>query len=221
MTLTILLSLIDEGPTDYRFLSNITERVIEQMLLNRNVKATIQWQPIAKEGKDSIEKIVNAAKQAKFCTTLIVHADADKESPATAFNNRVKPGLEAIERCEEVVCRNITVVIPVTETEAWMLADKELLKEEMNTRLSDHDLGLDFPLKQIEEIRDPKQKLIDAINVHRERLSRKKRKRAVEISELYEPISQKIELKKLEVLEAFMVFKSNLTAALRHKNIIQ
>ena len=220
MTFSILLSFIGEGATDNRFIPNIAERLVEELLLEQNKEAIILWQPISKSGNDAASKILSASKQAKYCTTLIVHADADDDSTDVAMAHRIQPGLDAISNFDGDVCENITIVIPVTETEAWMLVDKDLLKEEMNSQLSNQDLGLTYQLSRIETIADPKQKLQDAIHIHRQSLKRRRRRSAVLISELYEPISQRISLQKLEVLSAYNVFKENLITALRNKNIL-
>src|SRR5690606_177391 len=106
MALSVLLSFIGEGTTDNRFIPNIAQRIVEQLLLERNIEATIQWQPINKDGNNAASKILNAAKQARYCTTLIVHADADNESTEAAFTHRIQPGLNEIENCDEDVCDN-------------------------------------------------------------------------------------------------------------------
>lgn len=184
MPLSIVLSFIGEGSTDKRFLPNIAERLIEQLLIEHNVKATIQWQHITKEGNTSTEVIFNAAKQARFCTTLIVHSDADSVSPLEAYNSKIKPALDLIDMGNEI-CKNITIIIPITETEAWLLVDKELLREEINTPLSNQDLGLTYQINRIEGIADPKQILNDAIHAHHQSLTKKRRRSAVTVSELY------------------------------------
>jgi hypothetical protein len=221
MPLSIILSFIGEGTTDNRFLPNIAERMIEQLLLEQNVQAIIQWQTIVKRGQDSEEIILNAALQAKYCTTLIIHADADGINPRDAYVHKLEPGLNKISECSDsIVCKNISVVIPITETEAWMLVDKELLKDEMNTSLSNNDLELTYLQKRIEKIANPKEKIENAIRLHHQHLPRKRRRSAVSLPELYEPISQKIELKKLEILNTYITFKSNIIVALRNRNIL-
>jgi hypothetical protein len=220
MPYSIVLAFLGEGKTDHRFLPNIAERLIEKLLLEQNKDATIQWQSIEKNGEDSEQIIYNAAIQARYCTTLIIHFDSGNIDASTAFKNKIKPGLNAVRTSTEEVCKNVTVLIPITETEAWMLVDKELLKQEMNTELSNNDLGLSYKLSRIENIADPKQKLKDAIQKHHENLPAKRRKYSVTISELYEPISQKIKLEKLEMLSAYLTFKSNLISALQNENIL-
>ncbi len=220
MPLSIILSFIGEGNTDDRFIPNIAERLILQELIDDNKEAVINWHPINKEGDSAEQVILNAAIQARYCTTLIVHSDADDRIPDNAMNNKIQPGINAISNYKEDCCRSITVVIPITETEAWMLVDKDLLKEEMNTTLSNHDLGLTYQLNRIETIADPKQTILDAIQTHHQSLPRKRRKSAVTIGELYEPISQQLDLRKLEILESYNSFKENLLNTLKVKKIL-
>jgi hypothetical protein len=220
MVYSIILSFLGEGTTDHRFLPNITERLIQECLLEQNKEATIQWLPITKFGNNAVEIIVNAARQSNYCTALILHSDSDNRNPDFAYNTKIKPGIDAIHLIDEYICKNVIVVIPITETEAWMLVDKELLKEEMNTNLSNHKLRLDYPLKNIERIADPKRRISDAIEVHHKNLNRKRRKNAVKISELYEPISRQVELTKLEVLNAYLKFKENVINSLKEANVL-
>lgn len=220
MSFVIVLSFIGEGTTDDRFFPNITERLIEQVLFEKNIQATIQWQIIKKRGTSAEEKILNAAQDAKHCTMLIVHSDADDNDNKNAYETKIKPGIDAVAETDDEICKNITFVIPISETEAWLLVDKELLKEEMNTLLSNNDLGLDYKLNRIESIADPKALLESAIRTHHNNLPRKRRRSAVTISELYSTISQRIELDKLEILGAYVIFKQNIINALQNKNIL-
>ncbi|MBC7688989.1 MAG: DUF4276 family protein [Aquabacterium sp.] len=221
MNYSILLSFFGEGTTDTRFFINITGRLVERLLINENIDATIQWQTIKNDGENTVAKIINAAKQSQHCTTLILHSDTDNRTPLETINFKLKTAIDAIAISEEEICKNLTLVIPMTETEAWMLVDKELLRQEMNTILSNNTLGLVFPINRIEKIADPKQKLMDAIQIHHQSLTPKRRKYAVAINDLYELIGQKIELNKLENLSAYLAFKKNLIESLKIAGILK
>jgi Domain of unknown function (DUF4276) len=217
----ILISFLGEGATDYRFFSNIVQRLVGNLLLEQGKEGVIQWQPIHKKGNSAQEIVYNASLQSRFSTTLILHSDSDNNTIAQTITNKFQLGINQIQGCnDDEVCKNITLAIPVTETEAWMLVDKDLLKSEMNTNLSNQALGLTYQLNRIERIADPKQTLNDAINVHHQSLPRKRRKYAVAIDDLYETLSQNIELAKLESLASYKQFKDDLIIALQRKNII-
>lgn len=219
--MNILISFLGEGSTDYRFFSNIVQRLVGNLLLEQGKEGIILWQAIKKKGVSAQEIINNASILSRFSSTLILHADSDNHTIAQVIANKFQLGLNIIQNYpDEEVCKNITLVIPVTETEAWMLVDKDLLKSEINTTLSNHTLGLTYQISRIEEIADPKQKIIDAINVYHQTLSRKRRKYAVCIEDLYETISQNIQLEKLELLNSYQRFKYDLIGALQRKNIL-
>ena len=74
--------------------------------------------------------------------------------------------------------------------EAWMLADKELLKEEMGTRMSDEELGIN---RMPELYLDPKATIIQAIGKSNRTTTRRHRK-DLDISELYASIGARLEL---------------------------
>jgi len=217
----ILISFLGEGSTDYRFFSNIVQRLVGELLLEQGKGDIIQWQPIYKHGASAQESIYNASVQARFSSTLILHSDTDNNSRAQTIANKFQLGLNQINGCsDDEVCKNITLAIPVTETEAWMLADKELLKSEINTTLSNQALALTYQQNRIESIRDPKQKINDAINIFHQSLPRKRRRYAVSIDDLYESVSQNIKFDKLDSIASYKKFKEDLIVALRNKNIL-
>ncbi len=217
----ILVSFLGEGTTDYRFFSNIVQRLIGELLLQQGKEGVIQWQPINKNGGSAQEIVYNASVRARFSSTLVLHSDTDNKTFEETIFNKFQSGLDQINKSsDDEVCKNITLAIPVTETEAWMLIDKELLKSEMNTTLSNHALGLTYQQNRIERIADPKQKINNAINIHHQSLPKKRRKYAVVIDDLYEGISQNVELSTLELLDSYQSFKSSLISALQSKNIL-
>jgi hypothetical protein len=97
-------------------------------------------------------------------------------------------------------------------TEAWMLVDKELLKSEIGTELSNFDLGIH---PKPESIANPKETITNAIRIVQSDLTRRKRKRGLDISELYQIIGQKLELSQLENLESYQKFKESLKNAFK------
>ena len=105
--------------------------------------------------------------------------------------------------------------MPVYETEAWMLADKGFFKSEIGTKLSDSELKIH---RNPESIARPKEVIEEAIRISRKQLT-KKRREALTISDLYSALGQ-VELEKLEKLESFRDFQSNLEHAFRKLNLL-
>lgn len=217
----ILISFLGEGPTDNRFFQNIIQRLVENLLIIQEKEAIIQCSIIQKNGLTSEDIVYNAARQSKYSTLLILHSDADNFTVQEIIENKFKAGIKNVNNCNDnEVCKTIILLIPVVETETWMLIDKDLLREEINTQLSNEELGLIYKTGNIENINDPKQKIINAIQAHHLSLPVKRRRYAVTIRDLYEPMGQKINLEKLEALSAFTTFKENLIAALKGFEIL-
>jgi hypothetical protein len=117
-------------------------------------------------------------------------------------------------------CRNLVAIVPVQMTEAWMIADKEVLKEELGTQKNNQELGLTFPLKQVEKIADPKSKIQEIIRIAFKDLPTRRRRR-IQISSLYSPLGQQVSLDILEQLPSYLKFKESLTNALIELNYIK
>jgi hypothetical protein len=88
-------------------------------------------------------------------------------------------------------------------TEAWILADKELLKKELCTNKSDSELAID---KEPESFSNPKETIKNAINKAREGMTKRYRNK-LKIDDLYSPLGTKIELSKLESLSSYKKFE--------------
>ena len=99
-------------------------------------------------------------------------------------------------------------------TEAWMLADTELLKDEIGTLKSDEELGFGRPP---ESLPNPKKIIKQTISKVFRDLPRR-RTRPVIISELYSPIGQKVSLEKSAQLPSYQKFKEAVRGAYRKLN---
>ena len=74
--------------------------------------------------------------------SLAIHTDADDNTCEERMGNKIIPAQKELDGLKEDICRVLTPVIPVRMTEAWMLADKQLLKDEIGTTKSDDELGI-------------------------------------------------------------------------------
>jgi len=217
MNNTLVIGLYAEGVTDIRFLSKVILRVTEQIILNRgsSVVSVLEPFPIEVEKtNDRIQEIRQAAAKATGYNILIIHADADDKTDKKAFKERIIPGFDSVQQDKSgTLCKNLIAIVPVQMTEAWMLADKEVLKEELGTHKNNQELGLTFPLKQVEKIADPKSKIQEIIKIAFKDLPTR-RKRKIQIGSLYLPLGQQVSLDILEQLPSYLKFKENLTNAL-------
>jgi hypothetical protein len=186
---TLVIGLYTEGETDQRFLLNLIPRTLEQIIEERN--GTLDIFPlfpikVPKTGNRANE-IKMAAQSAEGYTILIVHSDADDET--RAFKERINPGFERVKNADEPLCKTLVAIIPVQMTEAWLLADKETLKEELSTDKTFSELGLTFPLKKIEKIADPKSKIHDIMRIAFKNYPVQRKR--INIGSLYSPLGLK------------------------------
>ncbi len=212
MSNIITIGYTTEGATDVRFLQNIIQRTFEEVSFECRGEIEVwepQYLPTHKEA--FAQEIALAAQSAKKMGLMVlcVHTDADADTDQNAFENRINPALNEIELCGNNCCQHIIPIVPVQMTEAWMLADIQTLKEEIETTKSDRDLGL---TRAPERIAQPKDVLKNALREAFSAMPRR-RKRPLELVDLYQPLGQKIDLNLLEKLESYQKFKTAVRTA--------
>jgi Domain of unknown function (DUF4276) len=219
----IIIGFTTEGTTDNRFL----ESIIIRTFVSVGFECTSQIEvitpilyiekPNGEDFKSEISRCsINAFK--KGIMVFCVHVDADNSNDAEVIQNKILPAFGEIKNNNmENICKNLIAVIPVYMTESWMLADKELLKDEIGTSKSNNELGIN---RRPESIANPKATIAEAIRIARSGLVRHRR-RELNISELYQPIGQKIELTKLETLPSYIKFKNEVRSAYRTLGYLQ
>lgn len=202
-----------EGSTDYKLFKPILQRTIEDIILNCD--KDIELYPIVeirKEiGKSYIEDVEIASKSAyeSGIKCLILHCDSDNNSIDNVMSSKITPAIESAKNNsnKDKMCLNLIPLVPIYMSEAWILADIELLKQEIDAeRISNFDLGLS---KQAESFSDPKRSIEDAIRIAQEEKTR--RHRSLKIADLYVPLGQKIPLTQLKKLSSYQKFYDDLT----------
>ncbi|CAH0999452.1 hypothetical protein LEM8419_00752 [Neolewinella maritima] len=206
----LLVEYAGEGESDGRFLGPIIERTLESILLTSNQQIDVyppEWCGSAK-GVDQIVATYRDA-QRRGAYLLILHADADSSNYKKALNERLRPALETIDTLDLEDAPIVVPVIPVQETEAWMLVDREVLKQVLNTTIDTQDLDLHG---DPERYADPKSKLNEVLRVvNNDRSDNLK----MHISSLYEQLGRAVPLESLNRLPSYQRFCRALTQALR------
>ena len=203
----IIIALATEGSSDHRFLPNIIQRTFERVAFDDEQDIKI-FDPICLpqiSGENIREKAKKYAIQAaeKGAMVLCFHADADDKTDKNAFKERIDPAFNAIKSDEGDLCKNLVAIVPIQMTEAWILADKELLKKELCTNKSDSELAID---KEPESFSNPKETIKNAINKAREGITKRYRNK-LKIDDLYSQIGTNIPLSKLESLSSYKKFE--------------
>ncbi len=211
-SIPLFIGLYAEGTTDLRFLEPIVEKTINNIALNE-CRGTIDISMfrilIGKTGESFTNQVLLASSKGMndFAMNIIcVHADADADNSQNTYNNRINPSIELLkQQNSNNYCKDLIAIVPIHETEAWMLADKKLLKEQIGTEKSDTELGI---ARNPEIISNPKEVIEEAIRLSLQSINRK-RSRKLSISELYSPIGNSIDLIELDRLKSYQDFKDN------------
>jgi hypothetical protein len=191
MSNILTIAYITEGTTDKRFLGNIIKRTFVEDLAPSCFGQIDVYDPQFFEIREKafVNKSLEAARLAKWLDVLCIHTDADATTDDMAYNDRILPAIKKINEREEKLCKNIITIVPVRMTEAWMLADLDLLVDEIGTKKTKEELQLPIKVKQVEDLVDPKKTIANAIDIaFADQPAR--RRRGVTISEIYSPLSQ-------------------------------
>ena len=220
MTPQLIIGFVTEGSTDYRFLESIIQRTFEDVAFDCDGEIEIlPVQYFEKKTGDFNTQIEQHAQEAYNIgvSVLCVHTDADSETDTNAFTFKLNPALTTLKmNPNQKLCKNLVPIVPIQMIEAWMLADKELLKSEIGTQKTDFELGIH---KTPESITDPKQAIQEAIRIGRQEFTKKRRK-DLSIADLYQIIGSSLDLEKLNSLPSFRKFKEAAKNALIELNYL-
>jgi hypothetical protein len=223
MSRQIFIGLVAEGKTDLRFLHSIVQRTFNEIGFDCNGEVETVLIPIIinQTGLDFCGKVMRASRlgfEQYGIMILCVHSDADHPTDEVVMQSKITPTALALKDSNDSqLCRIMVPIVPIQMIEAWMLADKTLLKKEVGTQLDDILLGIN---REPEQYSDPKTVIKDAIRIARERLT-KRRRHELTISDLYLPIGQKIVIEKLNNLASFNKFTESIRVAYRKLNLMQ
>ncbi len=218
----IIIGYSTEGSTDVRFLQSIIERTFVEVGFECSSQIEVMTPVVyikKSKGDTFPNQILHSSKEAfengvmAFC----VHSDADAENDAVVFDKINKAFDKVYTEEDKNICNNLIAIIPIQMSEAWMLADKQLLKDEIGTTLEDFQLLIN---KAPEAFTDPKTTIKEAIRIARKDFP-KRRRGSLTIAELYQPIGQKIEIEKLNALSSYRKFKEGVRDAYRKLNYLQ
>ena len=217
----IFAGFFSEGSTDVSFLKPIVEKTLVNIAFDCHGQLDIELIPLNfnKTGLNFINQILDASKKGfeDFgMMILFVQTDADNRNLADTYTHKINPAInELTQQSELEYCKLLVAIVPIQETEAWMLADVELLKRQIGTQKTDAELQIN---RDPESIANPKEVIQNAIRIARQDLT-KRRRRDLDISDLY-GMGQEMGLESLEKLSSFVDFKNNLRRAFIDLNLL-
>jgi hypothetical protein len=181
-----------EGKADYEFLLKVIERYLKQLLPHVDFVSDPVYHL---EGASEQERLNKLAQDYAGLHFIIVHLDADGSTEEKALKHRFPTDYEA---------KQLIPIIPIKETEAWLLADYEAFKQVVGTKLSAQELEFPPQVHQVESINEPKEVLKQAIS-----RSRSRRKR-IELDEIYQAMGETVSLNHLKKVPAFQNFHTRI-----------
>lgn len=216
----MFVGLMAEGVTDYRFLKPIVEKTLVQIAHECTGQIDIDVFNIEYTKNGGFTDYVLNASRKGFndfgIMMLVVHTDADALDARDVYDSKIIPAKKKIDKDSGEVCKNIAALIPVYETESWMLADKAFLKKQIGTTMPDMDLGIDG---NPESFSRPKEKIETAIRVGREHLPLKIRNK-LKIEDLYSIMGKAINIDNLRSYKSYNDFVQNIRQELVRLNFL-
>lgn len=154
------VALFAEGQTDHYFLAPLLLRLTEDQCRRHgreivDVGSMVSLHSPGLTREDRGQRIANAARRAwPQWNILFVHSDGAGD-PGRARAERIDPAAEALrDLIEEQGC--VVGVVPVRETEAWLMSDGEALRSALGVTFPDRELGVPAHPRDVEGIEDPK-----------------------------------------------------------------
>ncbi|WP_328339325.1 DUF4276 family protein [Micromonospora sp. NBC_00421] len=153
-------ALVSEGVTDDQFLPRLLARALTEICQSEFEDAVevADVQPLRdRKGPCSTADVIRLVEQnpASFSLIFFHHdqgASADRVAAEWLRPLRQLWG----DRAEQLIA-----VVPVRETEAWLLTDGDALRTALGVRWTDAEMGLPAQPRRVERIADPKKVLND------------------------------------------------------------
>ena len=155
------ITLVTEGTSDVALIPHI-HWLLRQNGITNAIEATwadLRHLPRNLEIK-GLSKKISLALELYPCDILFIHRDSDN----TSVEERETEILNAIENIEGRKPDYFVCVIPVKETEAWLLFDENAIRRAAGNPNGNEPLELP-KLKDIENLADPKQLLNDKLKI--------------------------------------------------------
>lgn len=208
------VALFAEGPTDHRFLSPLLIRTCEAVCLEMaDERVEIGGMVELHSFRDGPrgERIADSALEAAPAWhILFVHTDGGGDWDV-AWRERVYPAAELLAK-KLVSDHDVVAVVPVRETEAWILADPEALREVFG--LASWPAGTKLIQKpgDVEALADPKGTLEEIYSCIR---------RSGNVKKYFELLGERISLLQLAAVPAFARFRADLIEALVRLHVLR
>lgn len=197
-----------EGRNEYDFLSPLIERVLTDLIPHVDVQA-IAIDDVPNTVAGDRDRLLWIAQQYDGFPVAIYHMDADTRTTESTLANRFQPAHDALQRTDDDVGIAIVPVIPVHNTNAWMLVDFDAFRQAVGTHKTAAELGFPDSPHQVEALPDARPIFRQAVQQ-----ARGGRKRKVSFQGLYKRLANAIDLQRLRQVPAYQEFEGRLRETL-------
>lgn len=204
-------TLVSEGSTD-KSLIPILKWAIQEQGVELVQGQFASWHLLPKRPTTVVEKIEAGLKLFE-CDLLFVHRDADQKDPSLR-RGEIDSAIEELMASGGIKIPSIPV-IPVRETEAWLLIDQSALRKAANNPNGKNDLKLPS-LKNLENCVGPKKELERVLQSASEWPPQRLKRFDINAAKA-RVVDYISDFKSLRKLSAFQLLEEDLTA-LRLKN---
>ncbi|MDW3846465.1 DUF4276 family protein [Micromonospora sp. BRA006-A] len=151
-------ALVSEGVTDDQFLPRLLARALTE-ICQVEFEDTVEVadvQPLReRRGPCSVADVVSLVEKNPASFSLVFFHHDQGANPERVAAEWLQPLRDLWgDRAEQLIA-----VVPVRETEAWLLADGDALRSALGVRWSDAEMGLPEQPRRVESIADPKKVL--------------------------------------------------------------
>lgn len=215
------LALYSEGRTDDYFMSPLLGRLCDHLCL-REATEPVEFSevvglvdhPTHAQASRS-DRILQAARSHQGAwRILFIHGDGESD-PSSARRHQVDPGIDAIRQAfgQEGIAVG---VVPVRETESWLLYDGDALRTVFGTTFDNDRLHLPGSARAVEAAADPKSILNRAFLETGPRGQRLRKG----VSPYLGALGEQVDLDRLQDLSSFRVLVDELRLALQALRVI-
>lgn len=191
----LIMGFCGEGLADYRFLERVVVRTVTELA---PLVEVFSFSLAAKIDQDDRARLAALKPEIDGYSLVVYHRDADAAQETTTYNRLIS----AIDHNN---LTNIVPIIPIRNTEAWMMADPSTF----GTLLGLRTLDRAWPTKphQVEHVQESKRLVEQAI-------TQAQRDKSGDRPLFFEQLGEEIRLRELEKVPAYGVFRQRLTAYL-------
>jgi hypothetical protein len=145
---------VGEGTSDAGLVAHLQELCVQCGASEATGSAPAFWQLPQRPGKKVVLQVNAALALEPTANLVFVHRDADSRSE----DDRI----EEIQGTANECSVRLVPVVPIQETEAWLLLDEQAIREVVENPRGRVALGLPRP-NRVEDISSPKERLKEAL----------------------------------------------------------